>query len=70
MPETFLIGVDTAALDRSYRRLFLVLADNPDRAIQLVKNVWPKSKVEWTGIKALPETAEKLALRPEEPIQL
>ncbi len=70
MPEAFLIGVDTEALDRSYRRLFLVLDDTPERAVQAVRHFWPTSKVDWTGIKALRETVEKLGLRQGEPRQL
>ena len=60
-------GVDA---DRSYRRLFLVLDDSPEQAVQAVQRLWPKSKVDWSGIKALPETVEKLGLRLGEPRQL
>jgi hypothetical protein len=70
MPEAFLIGVNTEALDRSDRRLFLVLDDSPERAVQAVRRLWPTSKVDWSGIKALPETVEKLGLRPGAPRQL
>ncbi len=70
MAEAFLIGVDTEALDRSHRRLFLVLDDTPERAVQAVRHLWPTSKVDWAGIKALPETVEKLGLRLGEPRQL
>jgi hypothetical protein len=70
MPEAFLIGVNTEALDRSDRRLFLVLDDSPERAIEAVRRIWPTSKVDWTGIKALRETVEKLGLREGEPKQL
>jgi hypothetical protein len=70
MPEAFLIGVNTEALDRSDRRLFLVLDDSPERAVEAVRRIWPTSKVDWTGIKALLETVEKLGLRKGEPKQL
>jgi hypothetical protein len=70
MPEAFLIGVDTVALDRSDRRLFIVLEDTPERAVQTVQHLWPMSKVDWTGIKALHQTVEKLGLRQGEPRQL
>ena len=53
MPEAFLIGVNTEALDRSDGRLLLVLEDSPERAVEAVRRVWPMSKVQWTGIKAL-----------------
>jgi hypothetical protein len=64
MPEAFLIGVDTDALDRSYRRLFLVLTDHQLQAVEAVKRMHPSSKVDWTGIKALPVTVKKLGLQP------
>ena len=70
MPDAFLIGVDTEALDRSYRRLFLVMTDTPERAVEAVRRLWPASKVSWSGIKALPDTATKLGLKPDEPRQL
>jgi hypothetical protein len=70
MPEAFLIGVDTETLDRSHRRLFLVLDDSPEQAIQAVLRLWPTSKVDWSGIKALSATVEKLGLRQGEPRQL
>jgi hypothetical protein len=70
MPEAFLIGVDTEALDRSNRRLFLVMTDTPERAVDAVRRLWPTSKVAWNGITALPDTATKLGLRPDEPRQL
>jgi hypothetical protein len=70
MPEAFLIGVNTEALDRSDRRLLLVLEDSPERAVEAVRRLWPTSKVQWTGIKALRETVEKLGLRQGEPKKL
>jgi hypothetical protein len=70
MADAFLIGVDTEALDRSDRRLFLVMTDTPERAIDAVRRLWPMSKVAWSGIKALPDTARRLELKPDEPRQL
>ena len=70
MSEAFLIGADTEALDRSDRRLFLVLTDHHEQAIEAVKRMHPASKVDWTGIKALPDTVKKLGLKPGVPHQL
>ena len=70
MSEAFLIGADTEALDRSDRRLFLVLTDHHEQAIEVVKRMHPASKVDWIGIKALPDTVKKLGLQPGKPRQL
>jgi hypothetical protein len=70
MPEAFIISVNADALDRSDRRLLLVLDDSPERAIDAVRRLWPTSELRWTGIKALRETVEKLELRQGEPKQL
>jgi len=70
MPEAFLIGMNTDALDRSDRRLFLVLTDHQEQAVEAVKRMHPASKVDWTGIKALPNTVKKLGLQRGVPHQL
>ena len=66
MAEAYLIGVNSA----TGRRLYLVLDGNADAAIYAVQMLYPQSTVEYTGVRALPETIQKLGLVVAQPKQL
>ncbi len=73
MAEAFLIAVVTPREEEtpSERRLFLVLSDTADAAVEAVQNrVSEDSIVELTGIPVLPETVRKLGLLLGKPRQL
>ena len=66
MAEAYLIGVNSA----TGRQLYLVLDGNADAAIHAVQMLYPQSTVEYTGVRALPETIQKLGLVVAQPKQL
>jgi hypothetical protein len=77
---TFNLQADLALLEEAIkhigknsaagRRLYLVLDGNADAAIHAVQMLHPLSTVEYTGVRALPETIQKLGLVVAQPKQL